>query len=141
MLGHKNIVQLKEDHIKVNASLDALEKALDFIDLEMILKELKIHLEFFRDFTCKVHHKRESEVLFKWLLEENPSFDRQVIDRITAEHDELEIQVEKFLTRVYNFSLDDKSSLLCEIEDFIRGYKQHVEREEKCVFLVAEEMA
>lgn len=138
MAMNKNIIELKEDHKKVGSSLESIENILNFTDLETLLKDLRGQLEFFRDFTCKIHHKRESEVLFKWLTDQNPGSDQQVIARINSEHDELEAQVENFLERVNNFSVDDKSALLSDVEDFVRMYKNHIDKEEKFIFLIAE---
>ena len=138
MAVHEQILQLKQDHTKVNSSIDLIEKILDLTDVDKLLIDLKVQLEFFRDFTCKIHHKRESDVLFKWLKEQNPESDQQVIDRINTEHDELEEQVNVFIDRVTNFSIDDKSALLSDVEDFVRKYKNHIDKEEKFIYLIAE---
>jgi hemerythrin-like domain-containing protein len=132
--------QLVSDHEKVSKSLESIENALDISNEAELLKELETHLNFFIDFTCKEHHVEE-EKLLAWLIDQNPKSDKDVVNRITSEHMEVERKVMDFLDRVTNFKPDEKSTLLSEIEDFIRMYRQHTEREEKFIFLIAESVA
>lgn len=133
--------QLQEDHDKVAESLLKLENALDISDDNKLLKELSEHLQFFMDFTCKEHHVKEEKLLLGWLSDQHPDSDKDVINRISSEHKDVAQKVTSFLSRVSNFQVDDKSSLLCDIEDFIRMYRQHTDREEKFIFLIAEKIA
>ncbi|WP_127716268.1 hemerythrin domain-containing protein [Halobacteriovorax sp. HLS] len=133
------INQLKDDHIRVNASLDKMEQLID-TPLETSRDELVSEFQFFKDFACKIHHKRESEVLYNWMKKQNPEADKEIIERINEEHKSLESEVNNFIEKITKMAKEEENTILCDIEQFIRVYKQHIEKEEKFIFLIAQQL-
>lgn len=133
------IDQLKEDHIRVNASLDKMKLLIDS-SIDETKEDLLSEFNFFKDFACNIHHKRESDVLYKWMKEQNPQSDKEIITRINDEHSLLEKDVNNYIQRINTTTKKEENNLLCDIEQFIRTYKQHIEKEEKFIFLIAQQL-
>lgn len=132
------LILLKDDHLKIDESCSRLEDLIDQ-PLGKNLKLLEQELKFFRDFITKEHHKREEIILYDWMRAQNPSAQNEIIDNICEEHQKIEDLVRSLLHKLQDFKKDKglEATIASEIQDLLFLYKEHIEREEKFIFLLA----
>ncbi len=135
-----NILILIDDHKKILAELSIVEKSITDDpthlkpDMIEVLRELK-------DFTLFTHHKREDDVLFTWMLEQNPNADKMVIKRIRDEHERLETLQRIIFSQIAYLSSDESvippKTLVFTVTEFIQLYREHIDVEEKFIYPIA----
>ena len=132
---------LLDDHHKIEEAISKT-KTLMALPPEKSFQEINTNLTFFKNFTFGEHHRRENEILYMWMTKQNPNSDTSVIDRIKNEHCQLEELAGK-ISKAINSHLKktpDTSvvTILSDLHDFILLYKEHMEKEEKFIFMIAE---
>lgn len=132
---------LDKDHKSIKEDLLQIENCLP-IQGEKKLTEL---LRLFKDlerFTTSGHHKREDEILFSWMLEQNSNSDASIIKRIKSEHDELENKQRLIIAclekQIPGKSGDSLVGISFDIRDFIDLYREHIEIEDGFIYLIAD---
>lgn len=138
----KEIIKiLVEDHRKVDEKI-VDTKRLMTLDPAESFDQIAKNLAFFKDFTFKGHHQRESEVLYMWMRTQNANSDTAVMDRIKNEHVLLEKLGEKIhqavLHHLAKTPQESSVQILSELNDFIVMYIEHIEKEENFIFMIAE---
>ncbi len=138
----KEIIELLENDHKIIADKIADLKRLMSLDPETSFSQIATDLAFFQDFTFKGHHLREDEILYTWMRLQNPKSDTAVMDRIKNEHTHLEKLGTKILISVQNYQKNTPDSsivtIISNLNDFINLYIEHMEKEEKFIFMIAE---
>lgn len=131
----KEIIKiLVEDHQKIANKLSDLDQLL-INKSDKSLSDIAQILKFFNDFTFRGHHLREDEVLYAWMRTQNPNSDTTVMDRIKSEHDRLEKMCDQIQKSIES---SPKEVILSDVKDFITLYFEHMEKEEKFIFMIAE---
>lgn len=137
----QKIIQLLEnDHKKIIETIVECENLLN-LDANESFPKLLINLQFFRDFTFGGHHKRENEVLYKWMEKQNPNADKSVMSTIEEEHRTLEQTGHELRTAIANFiktNDDSKTQIIAKLSDFLYYYRRHIEKEESFIFMIAQ---
>ena len=138
----KDIIKiLEEDHKKITKEIYDIENLLN-LKPEDSFSRLAEKLSSFRDFTFKGHHLREDEILYAWMRSQNSNSDTVVMDRIKSEHNRLEKLGDKIYAAIQNSlnSAGDTSQqiILGDLKDFITLYFEHMDKEEKFIFMIAE---
>lgn len=128
---------LCKEHQTILAELTLIEK-----NISTQYSELLERFRNLQKFTIDGHHKREEEILFTWMLKQNPNSDATIIDQIRKEHLELDSKqnkivdsLEKLLLKQFVVSL---KTLAFDIQDFIDLYREHIQREENFIYLIAD---
>lgn len=131
----KEIIKiLVDDHQKIAKQISDLDQIL-INRSDKSLTEVAQILKFFKEFTFKGHHLREDEVLYAWMRSQNPNSDTTVMDRIRSEHGRLEKMCEQIHK---DLESSPKEAILSDLKDFITLYLEHMEKEEKFIFMIAE---
>lgn len=134
---------LIEDHKIITQKIDDLYSLLHLGPDESFEKILKI-LSFFNEFTFTGHHQREGQILYAWMVKQNKNSDTLLMDRINAEHTALEKLGSGIAQSVENY-LSKKAgasavSALADLSYLITKYREHIEREETFIFMIAESL-
>lgn len=131
---------LLKEHKKIIAELNSVEQDITDASVSILPPTIE-KLKHLITFTSHDHHKLENDVLLAWMLEQNPTADKSIIDRIRNEHYELEGLQKKILTHIDEMAKNKAKisfkSLTFDIKDFIDLYREHIDREEKFIFQIA----
>ena len=136
----ETISLLLKEHKKILEELHLIEEALakEHATLSTTILE---KLQNLKEYTSSLHHKREEETLFKWMLEQNPNADASIINRIKEEHVDLEKRQGTIISDLTSFTKGlakvSQQSILFDITDFKDLYREHIQREEKFIFEIA----
>ncbi len=137
----KIIRMLTDDHLQIIESINEMRSLLKNGSKVSLMKIFDI-FSFFEEFTSKEHHQREERVLYTWMLMQNENSDSSLIRKIIAEHEFFENKINEIkgmLTSFLNVNNNQTpTSLLYEIEMFIVKYEEHIEKEEKFIFEIAD---
>ncbi len=137
----KLISELNSDHERIESKLEILAQILSEPDFKNSLSKIQETLSFFETFTFKEHHRREEDVLYKWMLEQNKDSDRELINKIISEHRFLE-EIANNLKKEVELALKNKESKLgkigADLSYFVTAYTEHAERESSFIFVIAE---
>ena len=132
---------LTDDHLQIIESINEMRSLLKNGSKVSLMKIFDI-FSFFEEFTSKEHHQREERVLYTWMLMQNENSDSSLIRKIIAEHEFFENKINEIkgmLTSFLNVNNNQTpTSLLYEIEMFIVKYEEHIEKEEKFIFEIAD---
>jgi hemerythrin-like domain-containing protein len=134
---------LVEDHKIITQKIDELYSLLPLKPEESFTQILQI-FSFFNEFTFKGHHQREGQVLYTWMVKQNKNSDTMLMDRINNEHIMLEKLAQNIVQTITN-CLSNKPeasaiSALAELSFMITKYREHIEREESFIFMIAESL-
>ena len=138
----KEIIGLLLDDHKIIHEKILDTKRLMTLPTEESLIQLATNLSFFKDFTFKGHHLRENEILYAWMEQQNSNADTAIVNRIKHEHEQLELLSNRLLTSINNALKKNPDAtnvaILSDLSDLIVLYLEHMEREEKFIFMIAE---
>lgn len=136
----ETISGLIEDHKRILSELKVIEESISREPQRLRPEAIEV-LRGLSQFTMEQHHRREEDELFTWMLEQGPDADKTILDRICLEHHQLEEmerniagQVEGLIANNFTFS---PRALIYEINNFIDLYREHIELEEKFIYLIA----
>lgn len=138
---NKIIIDLNEDHLKIDDFMTKLELAIagsNYID-----RLLEIESEFV-DFAEKhlvAHHKKEEDFLYKWMIEQNKNSDKDLIKKMVNDHEQFEAKAKWILNQLNQHKSGVKVSLAelgLEVSDFVNKYKEHLTRETEFIFFIAD---
>lgn len=140
----KLIDELNKDHEIIGGKIDQLSELLREKAQTSFPKIFEV-ISFFGHFTFSEHHKREEHVLYKWMLEQNKNADSELIKVIINEHKELELLGKKIAENIQShLESTPKVSVLTvesDVSYFIARYREHVEKEERFIFAIAEALS
>lgn len=130
---HTTIGNLLLEHKQINHQLELLES---FIKEQIFFQQeiLKL-LKNLNSFTLSGHHETEEQILFKWMLDQNPNADKTIINKIISEHKELDSLLHGLITDIENGT--PINSLKFEMLNFVQMYQEHIDLEENFIFLIA----
>ena len=138
----KEIIEILENDHKISAEKIIDIEKLMAADPEESFTQIVTDLTFFQDFTFRGHYLREDEILYTWMRLQNPNSDTAVMDRIKNEHTQLENLGTKILVAIKNHQLNTPDTtnvtIFSNLNDFINLYIEHMEKEEKFIFMIAE---
>lgn len=137
------IYDLNKDHEQIEAFLDKMEALINDANFSKNLHELSVLAEEFEKLSV-LHHAREEKILYPWMLKQNKSSDKELIERIIADHRSLEEKVGKVRAEISTASNDQNYSLGnlgYGLTTLISRYKEHAERESSFIFLIAESLS
>lgn len=128
---------LCKEHQTILDELNLIEKNISTQYSELLEK-----FRHLQKFTIDGHHKREEEILFTWMLKQNPNSDATIIDQIRKEHLELESKqkqivdnLEKLLSQQFVVPI---KTLAFDVQDFIDLYREHIQIEENFIYMIAD---
>ena len=103
-------------------------------------------LHFFEEFIFKVHHQREEELLYKWMVKQNKNSDSQLIEKIIGEHNTFLDEGRRITAEIQKFLQNKKDaptlgSIRYDLSHFLNLYVSHIEKEETFIYLIAEGLA
>ncbi|MBP9682954.1 MAG: hemerythrin domain-containing protein [Bacteriovorax sp.] len=138
----KEIIEiLVNDHKKIADEITRIEKLMTGKP-EEYFKQILQSLSFFKEFAFNEHHRREDEILYAWMRLQNPNFDAAVMDRIKNEHTQLEKLSEKIFNALSSYlkktPICSNVTILSDLNDFIHLYVEHMVKEERFIFMIAE---
>jgi hemerythrin-like domain-containing protein len=137
----KLISELNSDHELIENKLEVLAQILSEPEFKNNLSKIKEALIFFETFTFKEHHRREEDILYKWMLEQNKDSDRELINKIISEHRFLE-EIANNLKKEVEFAIKNNDNKLgkigADLSYFVTAYTEHAERESSFIFVIAE---
>lgn len=137
------IYELNKDHELIEAFLDKMEALIHETNFSKNLHELSVLAEDFEKLSV-LHHAREEKVLYPWMMKQNKSSDKELIERIVDDHRALEKKVGDIRAQI-NEALSDKNytygNLGYALTLLISKYKEHAERESSFIFLIAESLS
>ena len=138
------IAMLNKDHEIVSAKIYQLNVLINLPAEEAFPKIVEL-LNFFDDFIFKIHHKREENLLYSWMMKQNKNSDTQLIQKIIDDHDAFSVFAKKIILDIENH-LQDKPSptvgaIRYDLSLFIANYVDHIEKEESFIYLIAESLA
>lgn len=138
------IAKLNEDHSIVSEKVHLLSTLINLHPEEGFPKIIE-ELKFFETFIFSVHHKREEEVLYKWMVGQNKNSDSQLIQRIIDEHNTFSNDAKKIIKDMENYLAKNNSAPIATIRynlaRFLSTYVEHMEKEESFIYLIAEGLA
>lgn len=137
----KLIDELESDHEIILQKMDEMSCFLEEKNFDKTFPRLLDDLIFFEKFTFSEHHVREENVLFKWMKDQNKNSDKELINKIVADHKfleklliEIRTNVEAILQKKEVVSVN---VIAAELTFFLTMYREHVERETTFIFAVA----
>lgn len=120
---------LINEHKKIHAELQ---------ELEVMVPETLTAIKKIKKLMLLEHHKKEDEVLYKWMINQNPTVDQDIIARILKDHEELETLLQKIEQQADSATSDKMMrSLAYDLSNFIDSYREHIDLEEKFIFQIA----
>lgn len=134
----KNLVEvLLDDHQMIASRIEQLEN-LDFLrDLKNtggVLDWLK-HFDSLKNLIV-LHHEKEDQVLYRWMIDQNKNADKNLIDVIVKEHKDINALLDRIDDcRLHNIQFLELRSLLVQLLD---SYKLHMIKEEKFIYVIAQ---
>jgi hemerythrin-like domain-containing protein len=134
-----------EEHRTIERVLHALERATNRLSRgeEVYLRFFTGTTVFIRNFTDACHHKKEEKVLFPALLEIGMSKDIGPVAVMLAEHEEgrrLAHGIRQATERFQAGELRMRESLIQNSKDYINLLHQHIAKEDKVLFPMAEKI-
>jgi len=132
----KDIIEiLCNEHRIIDEKIKQLDEFTNLkeIDLYQPLQEI---LQFLKNEITEKHHRRENEVLYTWMVEQNKNADTELINRIISEHNYIDKLIQECLN-IMNKPQDNYIALKMKILDLTTSYKAHMEKEEKFIFQIA----
>lgn len=133
------LATLTIEHKKILTELSVLEGLIQ--DESNFSTKVVPAFKNLKNFLLPDHHKREDSILYEWMLNQNSTVDHDIIDRIRLEHQNLEVLMENINKQVENISQASPAKavrmLAHDLLDFIELYREHVELEEKFIFMIA----
>lgn len=138
------IERLNEEHKLIEQKLDELESLISKNDFHQELDQILERVGFFEQYACISHHQTEEKLLYHWMLVQNKNADKELIERIVAEHRYLEELVSKIKNETMADINDSKIPLGELGEDLsflISKYREHAERESSFIFVIADTLS
>ncbi len=138
---NKIIIDLNEDHVKIDEFMTKLESAVagpDYIDH---LLELESEFVKFAETHLVAHHQKEEEFLYKWMIEQNKNSDKDLIKKMVNDHEHFEAKTKWILNQLNQYKGGVKiplAELGLEVSDFVNKYKEHLTRETEFIFFIAD---
>jgi hemerythrin-like domain-containing protein len=136
------IADLNKDHERIENYLDNMEPLLHVADFKKNLEPLYTLINDFGKLSV-LHHAREEEILYPWMIDQNKNSDRDLISKIIEEHRLLEKKVEHIQKEISQALIDPGypcGNLGYDLSVLIAHYREHAERESSFVFLIAEKL-
>lgn len=134
------IALLDKDHEMVSSELEKLDNLVSSKNLVEKLKEILTVVFFFEKFVVSEHHKREEEVLYKWMLGQNKHADKELIQKIVDEHKALEkivTDVREKIEIAIKTNETHVAGIGAELSLLVSKYREHIERESGFIFIIA----
>jgi hemerythrin-like domain-containing protein len=135
------IAILLNDHKQIFEKITDIKRLMT-LPPEESFHQLAANLTFFQDFTFNGHHLRENEILYAWMGKQNANADTSIMDRIKHEHEQLEQRSNTLLSSLHNAIKKTpdatNTAILSDLNDLIVLYLEHMEKEEKFIFMIAE---
>lgn len=136
-----SISGLIEEHKKISEELKLIEVNFSTRPAGFLQDTLK-RFKGLENMTIHGHHKKEDEILFKWMLAQDCNADSSVIERFRKEHDELEVLHKGIIRNLESLVKNTSNSLLItldiDVTNFIDLYREHIQKEEGFIFLIAD---
>lgn len=141
------IQRLENDHKKILKFISSFEKSLiDFMKLNKFsIDDFKDNIIFIKSFADNKHHKREEEILFKYMLDNLGEPAEKIIKYgMYAEHDLARFYISEFEKAIERYdsekTLESKLKVLCYGEAYCDLLKRHIEKEDNVVYAYAEKL-
>lgn len=137
------IYELNKDHEQIEVFLDKMEALIHETNFSKNLHELSALAEEFEKLSL-LHHAREEKILYPWMLKQNKSSDKELIERIIEDHRALEKKVGVIRSEMAAAAADQNyvyGNLGYALTILISKYKEHAERESSFIFLIAESLS
>ena len=135
----KCIEILMDEHKKVLRVMQDLETHIESKSCDLNLVEES--LNFFAYFADGVHHAKEEEVLFKWMVKHHPPLEFGPIAVMLQEHDLGRALIKRSNELVeklkINFNNNDFEDLRERLEMFINMLRQHISKEDNVLYPMA----
>jgi len=136
---------LMEEHRVIERVLIALERATNRLSRgeEVYLRFFSGTTVFIRNFTDGCHHKKEEKVLFPALVENGMSKDSGPVAVMLAEHEEgrrLAHAIRQATERFQAGELRMRETLIQNSKDYINLLHQHIAKEDKVLFPIADKV-
>lgn len=137
----KSIEVLVKEHEEISKLLDRLEdeciKILEGSSIDYVFFETAI--EFIRDFADKVHHKKEEDILFKYMVEELGKAAQKLIQHgMLVEHQlgrHYITELEKHLNEYRNRGdIHDRLQIIAYTMAYVNLLRMHIEKENSVVY-------
>lgn len=135
------IAELESEHLDIREKLLQLDRFLERPLLD-VASDLEKIFSYITGFVFNQHQKKETDLLFSWLKIQNNNSDREIIDNICSEHDFFKKEINAIKKDLQMFLKNGdgeiyESEIVDRITDLIIIYRQHIEEEEKFIFLIA----
>ena len=125
---HNCLEELSEDHKKILASLDELEKAVDASSLD--LGKVRAFLDFTKNF-AEPHHHKEEEVLFPKLEEKGMPRDGGPIGMMLIEHEEKRAHIREITGGVES---GDAEKIKTHARAVVSLMREHIYKEDNILY-------
>lgn len=136
----KTLSKLILEHNKIREELELLERTTQ--EEKPFSQRGIAVLQSFRSLTLVEHHYKEDQELLAWMVEQNENVDTDIISCIREEHKALESKLSKLDKNIKTISSDSPSvqvrDLVNDLIDFIQCYREHIDLEEKFIFLIVD---
>lgn len=141
----KAIENLVKEHDQITKFLDRLEKeCLSILKDKTIDEEFfKASISFIREFADNIHHKKEEDILFKYMIEELGLLGEKVIKNgMLVEHQLARSYVFKLENSLnsYKKTKDDRDILqiIANSMAYVNLLREHIDKENATVYTFAE---
>lgn len=142
---HNIIKQLEEDHYKILVFLENFENELiTFMEKDLFSMERYTDaITFIREFADKIHHQREEEILFHYLITHGGKAAETLVRQgMLIEHDQARFYVKELERAVQRYALKkgahDKLSILAFGKSYCELLRRHIDKENNTVYPFAE---
>lgn len=127
------IRNLLQEHKQISHELELLESFIK--ERNFSQQEVLKFLTNLNNFTLSGHHEKEEQILFKWMLDQNPNADKTIINKIIDEHLELDGLLKSLVEDINQGASIE--SLKFDMLNFMEMYREHIDLEENFIFLIA----
>ena len=134
------IKDLVDEHILITRWINVLEEEVKTMDMRSKIKQelFRTVVDFFEDYTHKIHHGKEEQVLFDRLEDKRIDVqDKVIIDDLILEHVSAGIKVDNLSKAVEEWAPGESNAtqyVKSKLYDLVLFYPDHMEREEKRFF-------
>lgn len=142
---HKVVGIIRDEHRSIGAILHGME----YLIREVRTRQAKVDLRVFRamlyyldTFSERMHHPKEDRFLFS-AMRKRGAGTNGLIDGLEREHaggEQALRQIEQYLLRYEEGGDKEFPAFAAAVEQFVRGYREHMRKEENEVIPLAEKL-
>ena len=141
----KAITILKQEHQLILRGLAVAQSMAILLQRgnEVFFDDVSLVVDFIQSYADTFHHKKEEDILFKWMHERGFPSGGGPIQVMLYEHDLGRSCINNILSVLNKDQklIEDKETVIRGVMDFVQLLTQHISKEDNILYMMAESLA